>query len=94
MTWRPTLKQLETIADMDTARLPPAAMAAAVGLSLDAFIGWRRRSMAAARAEDERYAKPDPILEPKPVVPAPVSLRIVAERLFEGDPATEGMPQR
>ena len=56
----------------------------------EAFVAWRRRSLAAARAEEERYAKPEPIPEPKPVV-APVSPRIVAERLFEGDPAADGM---
>jgi len=54
---------IEIIADMSTARLSPAAMAAAVGLSLDDFIGWRR-SLAAARAEEERYAQPEPIPEP------------------------------
>jgi hypothetical protein len=71
MNWTPTLAQLEIIAEMDNARSPPAAMAAAVGLTLDEFIGWRRRSLAAARAEQERYAKPDPIPEPKPVMAAP-----------------------
>jgi len=54
-------KQLEIIADMSNARLPPAAMAAAVGLSLDEFIAWRRRSLAAARAEEARHAAPAPI---------------------------------
>jgi hypothetical protein len=64
-------------------------MAAAVGLSLDEFIAWRRRSVAAARAEEAKHARPAPI-PPKPVVVA-ASPRIVAERLFEGDPAMEGM---
>jgi hypothetical protein len=81
MTWKPTLAQLETIADMSHARAPVAAMAAAVGLSPEAFIAWRRRSLAAVRAEEARHAKPEPI-PPKPVVAA-VSPRVVADRAFE-----------
>ena len=91
MNWRPTLAELETLADMACARLPPAAMAAAIGLSLDEFIAWRRRSLAASRAEEERHARPAPIPPPKPVVATPVSPRIVAERVFEGEHAPEGM---
>jgi len=89
MNWKPTTRQLETLAELAIARAPVAVMAAALGLTPEAFVAWRRRSLAAARAEEERY-KPEPIPEPKPVV-APVSPRIVAERLFEGDPAADGM---
>jgi hypothetical protein len=79
--WRPTLAQLETIAEMAGARIPPAAMASAVGLSPEAFIAWRRRCLAAARAEEARHARPEPI-PPKPVVAA-VSPRVVADRAYE-----------
>jgi hypothetical protein len=71
---------------MSHARATPAAMAAAVGLTPEAFISWRRRCLAALAVA---IAKPDPIPEPKPVAVA-VSPRIVAERLFEGDPGTGG----
>ncbi len=80
--WKPTLGQLETIAEMAGAQATPDAMAAAVDLSLDEFIAWRRRSLAAARAEEERYANPEPIPEPKPVAAA-VSPRVVVDRAFE-----------
>jgi hypothetical protein len=87
MTWKPTLAQLETIADMSHARAPVAAMARAVGLSPEAFIDWRQRCMMAlSTAFEEAIANP----EPKPVVAAPVSPRIVAERAFER-PDEEGL---
>jgi hypothetical protein len=76
MTWKPTLAQLETIADMSHARAPVAAMASAVVLSPEAFIAWRRRSLAAVRAEEARHAKPEPVV-------AAVSPRVVADRAFE-----------
>ncbi len=89
MNWKPSTRQLEIIADMSNARIPPAAMASAVGLSLDEFISGRRRSLAAARAEEARHAGPAPV-PPTPVAVAVAALspKIVAERLFEGHPET------
>jgi hypothetical protein len=86
MNWRPTLKQLEIVAEMASARATPAVMAAAVGLSPDSFHEWRMGCLRATRAEEERYAKPEPIPEPKPVAVA-ASPRIVAARLFESPEA-------
>jgi hypothetical protein len=89
MTWKPTLTQLETIAEMIGARAPTAAMASAVGLSLDKFVMWRQRSLAAVRAEEARLAEAE-MVPPKPAVAA-VSPRVVADRVFERpeDAATE-----
>jgi hypothetical protein len=83
MNWRPTLSQLELIADMSHARLPPASMAAAVGLCETEFIGWRMACLKATRDEENaaqiRYA-----VEPaEPVRPIPEGPRIVADRMFE-----------
>jgi hypothetical protein len=76
---------------MDNARLSPAAIAAAVGLTPEAFIAWRRRSLAAVLVEEAAaaacFAMPD-----KPAgSEAPASPRIVADRVFERpeDAATE-----
>jgi hypothetical protein len=49
------MRQIETLAEMANARMPAASMASAVGLSLDDFIAWRRRSLAAVAAEEARY---------------------------------------
>jgi hypothetical protein len=68
--WKPTLSQLDLIAEMIGARVPLAAMASAVGLSPEAFIAWRRRSLAIVRSEEiavqARY-EVEPVRPPRPI---------------------------
>ena len=78
MTFKPTLPQLETIAVLGHARAPAGQIAAALGISEDAFKAWTRR-LALGRAWS---ALPPVAKAPEPV--APVDPRIRAERLFEG----------
>jgi hypothetical protein len=65
--WKPTKKQLETIADMGTARMPIAAMAKALGVHSDTLGAWIGRLVATRDV-------PAP-----PVTVASPSLRIVAD---------------
>jgi hypothetical protein len=51
--WRPTKRQLETLADCVAARLDTARTARLLGVSETMFVAWTRR-LAAASAEEER----------------------------------------
>jgi hypothetical protein len=50
--WRPTKRQLETLADCVAARLDTARTARVLGVSEPAFVAWTKR-LAAASAEEE-----------------------------------------
>jgi hypothetical protein len=52
-------------------------------LSLDDFIAWRRRSLAAVGAEENAIAARYEAMAPEPVRPIPEGPRIVADRVFE-----------
>jgi hypothetical protein len=94
MTWKPTLAQLETIADMSHARAPVAAMASAVGLSPEAFIAWRRRLLVAVRVEEAAEAPPYAMPDKPAVSEAPAIPRIVADRVFERPEGNVSAPTR
>jgi hypothetical protein len=63
--WRPTISQLETIAELSVAKAPLEKIARAVKLSPRAFRAWQARLQTAA---DGEAAKPVVALEepPKP----------------------------
>jgi hypothetical protein len=60
--WKPTIAQLETIAEMSHAKVPVEAIARAVGLSPRAFLAWQARLANAAARE---------VAKPAPAVPVP-----------------------
>jgi hypothetical protein len=82
--WKPTTRQLETVADM--ACMPSGRIAAALGISLEVFTGWVSR-LEAVRALDPEAV--DRLLyPPKPVAvkappPRQHDARVIAERMFE-----------
>jgi hypothetical protein len=83
--FKPTLRQLETIAEMAHGGLPYERIASALGIPPEVFTVWISR-LAAARALDpvavERlYFPPKPIVVQPP--PPQRDPRIVAERVFE-----------
>jgi hypothetical protein len=65
MTWRPSIAQLCTIAEMHHARAPLERIAESVGVSVDDFKAWRQRCMNVVVAE---YASPMQAPPPKPGV--------------------------
>jgi hypothetical protein len=81
MTWQPTFKQLETIADMGNAGMPLAAVAKALGVCPDELRAWIGRLVAT------RVAAHEPTYIPPARVPvgAP-SFKLRAERIFELEP--------
>jgi hypothetical protein len=87
MNWQPTKPELELVADAFWARQSPEKIATALGIArrIQGMAAGLRRS---CRAEETKYVKPAPV-PPKPVMAAPVSPRVVADRLFGGDPAME-----
>jgi hypothetical protein len=90
MTWQPTTRDLETIATLGHARAPVAKICAALGLSEAEFSAWAGR-LALGRVWSAM--PPIPVAKaPEPTEPR--LARIVADRLFEGDPVPDGMPHR
>jgi hypothetical protein len=81
--FKPTLRQLETIADMSS--MPSERIAAALGISPDVFTGWVSR-LAAANALDpeaaERLMYPPTPVAVQPPRPPRHDPRIIAERMF------------
>jgi hypothetical protein len=51
--WRPSKRQLETLADCVAARLDTARTARVLGVSEPAFVAWTKRLAAGARLEVE-----------------------------------------
>jgi hypothetical protein len=62
--WRPTIGQMEIIAQLSIARAPVETIARDVGLSPRAFRAWRQRCMNAAASE---AAKPAPLPPIEPI---------------------------
>jgi hypothetical protein len=83
--WKPTLRELETIADMAGGGMPAERIAAAVGISPEVFTAWTSQ-LAAVRALDWRAVE-NLLYPPKPVAvhspPPQRDPRIIAERVFE-----------
>jgi hypothetical protein len=82
--WKPTLRELETIADMAGGGMPAERIAAAVGISPEVFTAWTSQ-LAAVRALDWRAVE-NLLYPPKPAAvqsPARRDPRIIAERIFE-----------
>jgi hypothetical protein len=84
--WTPTLRQLETIADMSSGGMPPARIALALGIPPGVYTAWVSR-LVAVRALDPQAVE-DLLYPPKPVAvppppPVPHDPRIIAERYFE-----------
>jgi hypothetical protein len=84
--FKPTLLQLETVAEMSYGGMSSKKIAAAVGISSSVFTLWVSR-LAAARALDPQavehlYFPPKPVaVQPPP--PPQRDPRIIAERIFE-----------
>jgi hypothetical protein len=64
--WRPTISQLETIAELSVAKAPLEKIARAVKLSPRAFRAWQAKLKTAAAAE---AAKPTPVAVEEPPKP-------------------------
>ena len=77
MSWKPSIKQLEVIAEMATARLPSHKIAKMLGVDFEVFLAWGLRAASAVEQEPERQ----PVVISK--TPEPKASRIVAERMFE-----------
>jgi hypothetical protein len=90
MTWRPTVAQLCTIAELRHARAPIETIARELHIAAEDFIAWRQAMMAAASEEASRLQRPEPLPVAKVLVSKPVAARIVADRLFELEPTPEG----
>jgi hypothetical protein len=78
MSWKPSIKQLETIADMANARLPSHKIAKMLDIELEAFVQWGLRTIGAVEPPDLPPEADD--WQPEQKQPSP---KIVAERLFE-----------
>lgn len=83
--FKPTLRQLETIADMAAGGMSSERIAAAVGISHEVFTGWTSQLAAAnaldPQAVDRLLYPPRPVaVQPPPPQRDP---RILAERFFE-----------
>ena len=78
MNWRPTKSELETIADMATARLPSHKIAKMLGIEVEAFVEWGLRTSSAVEPPDLPPEADDWQPEQKKSSP-----KILAERLFE-----------
>jgi hypothetical protein len=80
--WKPTLSQLETVADMSS--MPAERIAAAVGIAPEVYTRWVSRLAAAAALDDAAVELL--LYPPRPVAikapPPPHDPRIVAERMF------------
>ena len=80
MTFRPTISQLETIAELSHARAPVADIAREPHITAHDFIEWRQAMMAAASDEAARLRRQEPVpLREPPERPA----QMTAARLFE-----------
>jgi hypothetical protein len=82
--WKPTLRQLETVADMSSGGMSSERIAAALEIPPGVFTAWSARLMA-ARALDWRAVE-NLLYPPKPAAvqsPARRDPRIIAERIFE-----------
>jgi transposase-like protein len=82
--FKPTLRQLETVADMSWGGMSPQRIASALGIPAEVFTAWVSR-LSAARALDPQAA--DLLLyPPRPVAVQPQQPprdpRILAERMF------------
>ena len=79
MSWKPSIKQLETIADMATARLPSDKIAKKMlGTEVEAFVEWGLRTASAVEPPDLPPEADD--WQPEQKHPSP---KIVADRMFE-----------
>jgi len=76
MSFKPTVDQLCTIADMTVGRMTQDFIASRIGVSIDEFSAWRLKMMAATVAEE---TSPPPPLPPPRARQAPMT----ADRLFE-----------
>jgi hypothetical protein len=84
--FKPTLRQLETIADMSSGGMSSERIDSALGIPAEVFTAWVSR-LSAARALDPQAADlllypPKPLAVQPPPVP-PRDPRILAERFFE-----------
>jgi len=77
MNWNPSIKQLETIADMATARLPSHKIAKMLGIELETFVEWGLRVAGAVEPPCEPSESDSRPPEERPTP------KIVADRLFE-----------
>ena len=84
--FKPTLRQLEIIADMSYGRMSSERIASALGISPMVFTAWVSR-LAAANALDpqavDRLLYPPKPIAVAPPPPPPHDPRIIAERFFE-----------
>jgi hypothetical protein len=82
--FKPTLRQLEIIADMSS--MPSERIAAALGISLELFTGWVSRLEAVRALDPEAVDRllypPPPVAVQPPRREPPRDPRIVAERMF------------
>jgi hypothetical protein len=82
--WKPTLRQLELIADMSS--MSSERIAAALGISPGVFTAWVSRLEAARALDPEAVDRllypPKPVAVPPPQQPPPRDPRIVADRIF------------
>jgi hypothetical protein len=78
--WKPTTRQLETIADMGNARAPVDRIAAALGIKPEEFMAWTGRLAATRTLDvDALYrAPPPPSCRHEKATP-----RVIADRVFE-----------
>jgi hypothetical protein len=84
--WKPTLRELETIADMSSGGMSSERIASALGIPPEVFTAWVSRLMAASaldpQAVDRLLYPPKPVAA-QPPPPARRDPRIIAERVFE-----------
>jgi hypothetical protein len=86
MRFKPTTAQLELLAELQTARMPRAVIAARLGVDQAAFKAWTAR-LAAGRGYVEPTLSTAEILSK--MLPGDAQRedksRVVADRIFEGD---------
>jgi hypothetical protein len=68
MTWKPTVAQLCTIAELRHARAPVETIARELHITAEDFIAWRQAMMAAAADDAARLQRPDPMPVANPSV--------------------------
>jgi hypothetical protein len=84
MSFTPTTAQLELLAELEMARMPVALIANRLGVDRATFKAWTARLDAVRNFEEEPPPSNAEIMR-KPLVEREHELRVIAERMFEGE---------
>ena len=83
MSFTPTTAQLELLAELEMARMPVALIAARLGVDRATFKAWTARLDAVRNFEEPPPSSAE--IMRKPLVEREHELRVIAERMFEGE---------